>query len=392
MAPTWTGNHTHDGDIYLDNDNGIVIGDTNRQTSFLTHEAQIVGTSAEDAALGLYKYDASVSGRPQLHLVASQATNIGGNTAVSDGDMVGSLAMQADDGTDLDNRVVAIRGAVDAAVATDQVPGRIEFHTTDTAGSTVEALRINSGQQTLVSNGSESAPAISFVNQTNTGIYLNSPNEMALVTQGTQALRVDGSQVTHVEGGRLDIDSRAAGTAIDITVNGDVELGRNIIDADGNVIFDDGGKELRNIGGATAAENGEVRVVHTGSVRFRDAGDNNDILGVGVGNAVDDDIEVGTLGNYNTIQLGDSTGGKVEANAAVNLTGGGLERNGTTVVGPQESAIASLTDNTTGSTDGTLAEVSGSGADATINNNLAELNAKIDSLLTALRNHGLIAT
>lgn len=66
--------------------------------------------------------------------------------------------------------------------------------------------------------------------------------------------------------------------------------------------------------------------------------------------------------------------------------------NGTKVIGAQGSAIASLTDSTGGSTDGTLAAISGSGADSDINNNFAELNSKVDAILSALRTHGLIAT
>lgn len=86
-------------------------------------------------------------------------------------------------------------------------------------------------------------------------------------------------------------------------------------------------------------------------------------------------------------------GGAVDIlSGPLNLTAGDLQRNGTTVVTTQQSAIASLTDNTGGATDGTLAAVSGSGDDATINNNLAELNSKVDSILSALRTHGLINT
>lgn len=65
---------------------------------------------------------------------------------------------------------------------------------------------------------------------------------------------------------------------------------------------------------------------------------------------------------------------------------------GTTVVSSQQSAVGKLTDNTGGSTDGTLAAVSGSGADTAINNNLAELNAKLDAIIDALgasSGHGL---
>lgn len=62
------------------------------------------------------------------------------------------------------------------------------------------------------------------------------------------------------------------------------------------------------------------------------------------------------------------------------------------VIGSQQSAISSLTDSTGGTTDGTLSAVSGSGDDSTINNNIAELHTKLDLILVAMRNHGLIVT
>ena len=56
-----------------------------------------------------------------------------------------------------------------------------------------------------------------------------------------------------------------------------------------------------------------------------------------------------------------------------------------------EAAIASLTDSTGGTPDGTLDAISGSGADAGINKNFAELHAKLDAVLVALRAYGVIA-
>ncbi len=55
-----------------------------------------------------------------------------------------------------------------------------------------------------------------------------------------------------------------------------------------------------------------------------------------------------------------------------------------------ESDMGALTDNTGGSVDGTLAAVSGSGADATINDNFADLAAKVNAIRTALQNLGLM--
>ena len=68
---------------------------------------------------------------------------------------------------------------------------------------------------------------------------------------------------------------------------------------------------------------------------------------------------------------------------------------GTQVVGSQQSAIASLTNSTGGTTDGTLAAVtdtSASDQSGPVNDNFAEVNAKVDAILSALRTHGLIAT
>lgn len=60
---------------------------------------------------------------------------------------------------------------------------------------------------------------------------------------------------------------------------------------------------------------------------------------------------------------------------------------------PTQSAIADITDNTGGGTpDGTLVAVSGSGADAAINDNLADLAGKINAVLAALRSANIIST
>lgn len=53
------------------------------------------------------------------------------------------------------------------------------------------------------------------------------------------------------------------------------------------------------------------------------------------------------------------------------------------------AALTDLTDSTGGSTDGTLVAISGSGADADINNNFAELAVKVAALNALLQAHGL---
>lgn len=57
----------------------------------------------------------------------------------------------------------------------------------------------------------------------------------------------------------------------------------------------------------------------------------------------------------------------------------------------QQADTGAITDSSGGTADNTIAAVSGSGADATINNNFADLAAKYNALRTLLRNYGLMA-
>lgn len=57
-----------------------------------------------------------------------------------------------------------------------------------------------------------------------------------------------------------------------------------------------------------------------------------------------------------------------------------------------QTPITSLTDNTGGTADDTLAAVTGSYVQATMANNQADLAAKINAIIVALRAAGIIAT
>lgn len=58
----------------------------------------------------------------------------------------------------------------------------------------------------------------------------------------------------------------------------------------------------------------------------------------------------------------------------------------------QAAAEADVTDSSGGSADGTLAAVSGSGADSDINNNFADLAATLNGLMAKLRTAGVLAS
>ena len=67
-------------------------------------------------------------------------------SALSDGDDVGVIYWQGDDGTDLRIFSCSIKGEVDGSVSGNAVPGRITFNTGDTTSTNLtERLRITSG-------------------------------------------------------------------------------------------------------------------------------------------------------------------------------------------------------------------------------------------------------
>lgn len=95
-----------------------------------------------------------------------------------------------------------------------------------------------------------------------------------------------------------------------------------------------------------------------------------------------------------TDRLTISSSGLVTINGNVDNTGE-YRIDGTKVVGNQVSAIASLTDSTGGSDDGTLSAVTDQSEttdNSVINDNFSEIHTKLESILSALRSHGLIAT
>lgn len=82
--------------------------------------------------------------------------------------------------------------------------------------------------------------------------------------------------------------------------------------------------------------------------------------------------------------------GAVEIDGALNHDGTTVGLFGTAPAS-QPADIGALTDSSGGSADGTVAAVSGSGADATINDNFADVTAKINALRTAIRTLGITA-
>lgn len=76
-----------------------------------------------------------------------------------------------------------------------------------------------------------------------------------------------------------------------------------------------------------------------------------------------------------------ASGGEVKVESGGKITNDGI----------QAAAIVNLTDSTTGTADNTVADVGATFSQATLNNNFADLIAKINGVLAALRGAGIVA-
>jgi hypothetical protein len=143
-------NLTFDGnDLFIADGGGMVIGHTSQLSPVgYPPELQVLGTGDADTQLALVRYSNSSSGT-QMSMTKSRATSVGGsNVIVQDGDQLGLVSWQGDDGTTLDSRAASIDGFVDGAPGVNQMPGRLEFMTNSGASGTGPVTRM-----TIASDG-----------------------------------------------------------------------------------------------------------------------------------------------------------------------------------------------------------------------------------------------
>jgi hypothetical protein len=166
----------------VDNDGRLLVG-----TSSSTNQAGIQGltqveaTSTNEAAIKV-KNNSNDIFPASIALSKSRGTTIGSNTAVQNGDQVGSILFYAADGTDTASWCAEISAAIDGTPGSNNVPGRIVFSTAlNGASQPTERLRITStGQVRLAGAG------ITFNGDTATA------NELDDYEEGTWAVDVYG--------------------------------------------------------------------------------------------------------------------------------------------------------------------------------------------------------
>lgn len=155
-----------------------------------TAGVQFAGTAAAPAAaMSLARYSADAT-EPRLTLGKSRGATIGAFDAVTTSDFLGSLNFAGADGTNFSSTGAQILAQVDAAVSTGIVPGRLVLRTTNTAGTATEALRLNSGQQMLLTDGTAALPSSAYISDADSGPYRIGANNVGVSMGGAKVLDI----------------------------------------------------------------------------------------------------------------------------------------------------------------------------------------------------------
>jgi hypothetical protein len=113
---------------------------------------QVIGNSYDTAGIVAARYAADANG-PTMHFVKSRNATKGSQTIVQVDDTLGFIRWYGSDGTDTTNAAAMIAGYCDATPASDKIPGRLSFWTTDTLTYPRERLRITSTGILVTGNG-----------------------------------------------------------------------------------------------------------------------------------------------------------------------------------------------------------------------------------------------
>jgi len=143
--------------IRVDSGGRLVIGSSGRTAGDVNAQLQVEGTSFATSSLNLISNAGASAGNvSHITLAKSRGSADGSNTIVANGDNLGSIQFAGADGTDINSTAALISAAVDGTPGTNDMPGRLMFHTTaDGASSSTERMRIHSGGVVSFNNGIE---------------------------------------------------------------------------------------------------------------------------------------------------------------------------------------------------------------------------------------------
>ena len=145
-------------DAIINNGYGIVLGNCAQLVAGdnpgnVVAEFQMVGTGSADTSMHLIAHSADAE-PPIIRFAKSRNATIGSHTIVQACDIIGSIDYFGCDGGNMQPYAARIMVKVDGTPGTNDMPGRIEFHTTaDGAQASTLAMKINNGQGIYIKCG-----------------------------------------------------------------------------------------------------------------------------------------------------------------------------------------------------------------------------------------------
>jgi hypothetical protein len=117
-----------------------------------SEQMHLSGTGLQ-AGYAATRYNGPGANGAALAFAASRGATYGTHGAVVQGDGLGVISAFGDDGTNFRTQGTSILAQCDGTVAAGIVPGRLLFYTANSAGTLIEAMRIDSAQAITHTNG-----------------------------------------------------------------------------------------------------------------------------------------------------------------------------------------------------------------------------------------------
>ena len=147
--------------VRIDTSGRVIIGDS--MSSVSSQSNLQVRQDGSGANLELVRSYNSASTPARLRFANSRGT-AGSPLIVADDDTIGEIRFHAYDGTDYAPIAASIFAVVDGTPGSNDMPGRLEFHTTpDGNQTTVERMRIDASGQVNIGAASPTASELSLI-------------------------------------------------------------------------------------------------------------------------------------------------------------------------------------------------------------------------------------
>jgi hypothetical protein len=203
----------------IDSSGRLLVGTSTARSQFFNGvnipKVQFEGVGLDGALAVINNFSSATNETAGLLVLGrAGASSVGSNTIVANGNYLGWLSFQGNDGTDFVEGA-AIRGEVDGTPGANDMPGRLTFGTTaDGAASPTERLRINSnGFATFTGSIGRGAPV------TKTGNFTFAIAENWIICNGTATITATLPTASAWTGREIMLKTIAAFTVISASSN-----------------------------------------------------------------------------------------------------------------------------------------------------------------------------